>query len=40
VHTARVLELSLDLPLVVEMVETEEKVQELLPELDGMIGGA
>ncbi|HEX6749712.1 MAG TPA: DUF190 domain-containing protein [Longimicrobium sp.] len=39
VHTARVLELSLDLPIVVEVVETEEKIQELLPELDAMIGG-
>jgi PII-like signaling protein len=39
VHTARVLELSLDLPIVVEVVETEEKIQALLPVLDGMIGG-
>jgi PII-like signaling protein len=39
VHTARVLELSLDLPIVVEVVETEEKIQELLPALDEMIGG-
>ena len=39
VHTARVLDLSLDLPIVVEVVETEEKIQELLPALDEMIGG-
>jgi PII-like signaling protein len=39
VHTARVLDSSLDLPIVVEVVETEEKIQELLPELDTMIGG-
>lgn len=39
VHTTRVLELSLDLPIVVEVVETEEKIQALLPELDEMIGG-
>ena len=39
VHTARVLELSLDLPVVIEMVETEEKIDELLPDLDAMIGG-
>jgi PII-like signaling protein len=39
VHTTRVLELSLDLPVVVEMVETEEKINELLPDLDAMIGG-
>lgn len=38
-HTARVLDLSLDLPIVVEVVETEETVQALLPALDAMIGG-
>lgn len=39
VHTDRVLRLSLDLPIIVEVVETEEKIQSLLPELDTMIGG-
>ena len=38
-HTARLLDLSLDLPLVVEVVETEERIQEVLPALDAMIGG-
>ena len=38
-HTDRVLRLSLDLPVVVEVVETEEKIQEVLPELDNLIGG-
>jgi len=38
-HTDRILRLSLDLPIVVEVVETEERIQEVLPELDGMIGG-
>jgi PII-like signaling protein len=38
-HTSRVLRLSLDLPVVVEVVETEEKIQEVLPELDDLIGG-
>ena len=31
--------LSLDLPVVVECVDTEEKIQAILPDLDGMIGG-
>ena len=31
--------LSMDLPLVVECVDTEEKIQAILPELDAMIGG-
>ncbi len=39
VHTHRILRLSLDLPVVVEVVETEARIQEVLPQLDGMIGG-
>ena len=31
--------LSLDLPIVVECVDTEEKIQAIVPDLDGMIGG-
>lgn len=31
--------LSLDLPIVVEVIETEERIQAILPELDSMIGG-
>ena len=31
--------LSLDLPMVVECVDTEEKIQAILPDLDEMIGG-
>ncbi len=38
-HTEKVLRLSLDLPLIVECVDTEEKIQSILPELDEMIGG-
>ena len=39
VHTADILRLSLDLPVIIEVVETEAKIQELLPVLDEMIGG-
>ncbi|HEX8724604.1 MAG TPA: DUF190 domain-containing protein [Gemmatimonadaceae bacterium] len=38
-HTDRFLELSSDLPIVVECVDTPERIDEILPELDGMIGG-
>ena len=38
-HTDRFLELSVDLPIVVECIETEERIREILPTLDGMIGG-
>ena len=39
VHTDKILRLSLDLPLIVEVVETEETITALIPELDRMIGG-
>src|SRR5207248_5854576 len=38
-HTDKVLRLSLDLPLIIEIVETEETIQSILPDLDEMIGG-
>lgn len=38
-HTDKVLRLSVDLPIVVECVESEEKIEAILPELDPMIGG-
>jgi len=39
IHTEKVLRLSLDLPVIVEVVETEDRIQQVLPELDGLIGG-
>ncbi len=38
-HTAKILRLSMDLPLVIEIVDSEEKVQAFLPVLDEMIAG-
>lgn len=38
-HTHKVLRLSIDLPLVIEVVEAEETIEALLPELDTLIGG-
>src|SRR4029079_10627009 len=38
-HTDRFVELSVDLPIVIECVETEERIKAILPELDNMIGG-
>ncbi len=37
VHTAKMLELSYDLPIVIELVDTEEKINQLLPKLDEMV---
>jgi len=39
VHTDKILRLSLDLPLIIEVVETEEAIEAVLPDLDNMIGG-
>jgi PII-like signaling protein len=38
-HSAKILRLSLDLPMLVEIVDRDEKIQAFLPVLDGMIGG-
>jgi len=39
VRTDRFVELSVDLPIIVECVETDDKIEAILPELDTMIGG-
>lgn len=39
VHTTKILELSTDLPLVIDIVDSEEKINAFLPLLDKMIGG-
>lgn len=36
-HTAKILRLSFDLPIVVEIVDTEVKINEFLPVLDNMM---
>ena len=38
-HTAKILRLSMDLPLVIEIVDSEENINTFLPVLDGMVGG-
>ncbi len=38
IHTAKVLRLSEDLPMVIEIVDTPEKIEQFLPDLDEMIG--
>ncbi len=36
-HTARILRLSEDLPLLIEVVDSEERIRRVLPMLEGMI---
>ena len=38
IHTSKVLRLSEDLPVVVEIVDREDKIEAFLPKLDKMIG--
>lgn len=38
IHTAKILRLSEDLPMVVEIVDSPEKIESFLPELDELIG--
>ena len=38
-HTAKILRLSMDLPLVIEIVDSEEKIHAFLPVLDQMLKG-
>lgn len=36
-HTAKLLDLSADLPIIVEIVETEEKINAFMPTLNDLI---
>jgi uncharacterized protein len=38
IHTTKILRLSQDLPIVVEIVDSQEKIDAFLPVLDGMMG--
>ena len=37
IHTAKLLELSHDMPMVVEIVDTEQNIKRLLPKLEDMV---
>lgn len=38
-HTEKILRLSQDLPIVIEAVESPDRVESILPKLDQMVGG-
>jgi uncharacterized protein len=38
-HTDKIMRLSQDLPIVIEVVESPERINQILPQLDEMIGG-
>jgi len=38
-HTDKLLRLSQDLPVVLEVIETQERIEQILPKLDQMVDG-
>ncbi|HEX2652486.1 MAG TPA: DUF190 domain-containing protein [Xanthobacteraceae bacterium] len=39
IHTTKIVRLSYDLPVIVEIVDSQEKIDSFLPTLDGMMSG-
>lgn len=39
VHTASIVRLSADLPIVIEVVDAQERLDQVLPAIDAMMGG-
>ena len=39
IHTAKILQLSMDLPVAIEVVDAADKINSFLPVLDDMLGG-
>jgi len=37
VHAARVFDLSTDLPILIEIVDTEERIREFIPQIDSLV---
>jgi PII-like signaling protein len=38
IHTAKLLELSQDLPIIIEIVDASEKIEAFMPDLEAMVG--
>jgi PII-like signaling protein len=38
IHTAKLLELSQDLPIVIEIVDAPDKIEAFMPDLEEMVG--
>jgi len=37
-HTTRILSLSTDLPILIEVVDQEDRIRSILPEIDAIVG--
>jgi len=38
-HTQKQLDLSADMPIVIEVVDSQEKINVIMPQIDAMMGG-
>jgi uncharacterized protein len=38
-HTQKLLDLSADMPMVIEVVDSQEKITAIMPQIDVMMGG-
>ncbi len=38
-HTQKLLDLSADMPMVIEVVDSQEKISAIMPQIDAMMGG-
>lgn len=38
-HTQKLLDLSADMPMVIEVVDSQEKINAIMPQIDAMMGG-
>ena len=38
IHTANILQLSHDLPVIIEVVDTQENIERVLPQIESIIG--
>jgi len=39
IHTSKILRLSEDMPVIIEIIDTEDNINKILPFLDETIGG-
>ncbi len=38
-HTQKLLDLSSDMPIIIEVVDSKEKINAIMPQIDAMMGG-
>ena len=38
-HTQKLLDLSADMPIIIEVVDSQEKISAIMPQIDALMGG-